>query len=451
MAYKYTRGSQVIGDLKAADDTERNTLIDFGEDQIEFQTSGSTRLKVDNDGAQTTGNFNVSGDGGFDNVYIDDELVVGTVYNSIRISGSAFLSSSSDVYSGDGSGDYSVSFWYKSANQVDENRIIFTLANSNARSTIREKGGGLQFLISNTDNSTLVTFINYYPDEADNWNFLTFVSRQNGTSVETTGSLNGAITAANSIADKTVIKNYASNTIRKLQIAGYTADSDTIGNEMFIRDFILWDGSLSASDITTLYNNGNPYNFRNFTTYDKLVWLKPDQINQTSFDGSSTITNYGSVGGDFEVANYDSGEIVEVNTDGPFTDPTGTNLTVVKDVQVHGSLSFEDHIMVELSIPDIDIQTNTNAFRFNCPYNMDIEGLDLYLDQHTTSGNVTVTVTSGSTTLITLSATGTNTSATTTTVSNGSVNQNDQITFAITATPANAQGLRANLAFRRRL
>ena len=82
---------------------------------------------------------------------------------------------------------------------------------------------------------------------------------------------------------------------------------------------------------------------------------------------------------------------------------------------------------------------------------MDIEGLDLYLDQHTTSGNVTITVTSGSTTLITLSATGTNTSATTTTVTSGSVNQNDQITFAITATPANAQGLRANLAFRRRL
>ena len=34
MGYKYSKGSQVIGDLKAADDTQRDTLIDFGEDQI---------------------------------------------------------------------------------------------------------------------------------------------------------------------------------------------------------------------------------------------------------------------------------------------------------------------------------------------------------------------------------------------------------------------------------
>lgn len=49
MSYKYSKGSQVIGDLKAADDTERNTLIDFGEDQIEFQTSGSVRVQISND------------------------------------------------------------------------------------------------------------------------------------------------------------------------------------------------------------------------------------------------------------------------------------------------------------------------------------------------------------------------------------------------------------------
>ena len=50
MSYKYSKGSQVIGDLKAADDTQRDTLIDFGEDQIDFQTSGSVRLQVNNDG-----------------------------------------------------------------------------------------------------------------------------------------------------------------------------------------------------------------------------------------------------------------------------------------------------------------------------------------------------------------------------------------------------------------
>jgi hypothetical protein len=36
MSYKYSKGSQVIGDLKAADDTQRDTLIDFGEDRIDL-------------------------------------------------------------------------------------------------------------------------------------------------------------------------------------------------------------------------------------------------------------------------------------------------------------------------------------------------------------------------------------------------------------------------------
>ena len=62
MSYKYSKGSQVIGDLKAADDAERNTLIDFGEDQIEFQTSGSTRLKVDNNGIEVTGSIKTTTD-----------------------------------------------------------------------------------------------------------------------------------------------------------------------------------------------------------------------------------------------------------------------------------------------------------------------------------------------------------------------------------------------------
>lgn len=46
MAYKYSKGSQVIGDLKAADDEQRDTLIDFGEDRIDFKTSGSVSFSV---------------------------------------------------------------------------------------------------------------------------------------------------------------------------------------------------------------------------------------------------------------------------------------------------------------------------------------------------------------------------------------------------------------------
>lgn len=53
MSHNFSKGPQVIGDLKAADDAERNTLIDFGEDQIDFQTSGSVRLQITNDSVKS--------------------------------------------------------------------------------------------------------------------------------------------------------------------------------------------------------------------------------------------------------------------------------------------------------------------------------------------------------------------------------------------------------------
>jgi len=58
MAYKFSKGSQTIGDLRSVEDAQRNTLIDFGEDQIDFQTSGSVRLQITNDGVEAlNGNF----------------------------------------------------------------------------------------------------------------------------------------------------------------------------------------------------------------------------------------------------------------------------------------------------------------------------------------------------------------------------------------------------------
>ena len=328
MSYKYSKGSQVIGDLKAADDTQRDTLIDFGQDQIEFQTSGSTRLKVDNNGIEVTG-----------------DMMAGPQGKSLRISGSNFISSSVDVYSGNGTGNYSVSLWFKSAAQVDDNRIIFTLANSNARSTVREKGGFLQFLNSADDNSTCVSTINYYPAQDNNWNFLTFVSRQNGSDIETTASLNGAITDSDTVAGKTAIMNYANGSVRKLQIGGYTNDSDTIANEIFIRDFILWNGSLTTSDIATLYNSGNYYDFSNFTTFDKLAWIKPDDLIGTSYNSNSSISNFGTIGGSFEIADYNVGEVNEISSDAPFTTEhlLETDYTNNRDVLINGGLTVHNY------------------------------------------------------------------------------------------------------------
>ena len=50
MSYKFSKGATVQGDIKAADDAQRDTLIDFGEDQIDFQTSGTVRAQINNNG-----------------------------------------------------------------------------------------------------------------------------------------------------------------------------------------------------------------------------------------------------------------------------------------------------------------------------------------------------------------------------------------------------------------
>ena len=44
MAYKYSTGYQVMGDISGSDDANRNTGIDFEEDYIGFVTSGSTSM-----------------------------------------------------------------------------------------------------------------------------------------------------------------------------------------------------------------------------------------------------------------------------------------------------------------------------------------------------------------------------------------------------------------------
>ena len=46
MSYKYSKGYQVIGDLSGSDDANRNTGIDFEEDYIGFEASGSTVMVV---------------------------------------------------------------------------------------------------------------------------------------------------------------------------------------------------------------------------------------------------------------------------------------------------------------------------------------------------------------------------------------------------------------------
>jgi len=94
MGYKYSKGSQVIGDLKAADDTQRDTLIDFGEDQIDFQTSGSTRMQINNTGVDVQGDLSVAGDivgPEGDHLYIKSEKNIYAVLDTDSDNGSYFI------------------------------------------------------------------------------------------------------------------------------------------------------------------------------------------------------------------------------------------------------------------------------------------------------------------------------------------------------------------------
>jgi len=79
MSYKYSKGSQVIGDLKAADDAERNTQIDFGEDLIDFETGGARRLRIENAGVVVTGSLSVTGD----LMIPDDSIESGMLHDNI--------------------------------------------------------------------------------------------------------------------------------------------------------------------------------------------------------------------------------------------------------------------------------------------------------------------------------------------------------------------------------
>jgi len=180
------------------------------------------------------------------------------------------------------------------------------------------------------------------------------------------------------------------------------------------------------------------------------------QIRFLGYDGNSYdnfADIYAQATGSITTTSHPTKMFLRTTRSGATSPTVALTIDENQNLDVAGNLSYPDIIMAELSIPGVDVQTDTNAFRFNCPYNLDVTGLGLALDQHSTSGDVTVTVTNTSTSssMITFSLTGTALGGSTTSVSNASCDVGQVITVAITATPANAQGLRATIFFRRRL
>jgi len=136
MGYNYSKGPQVIGDLKAADDAQRDTLIDFGEDLIDLQTSGSVRLQVSNDG-----------------VYIPDT----PADTSLRVSGAVEITPGNNAGLTFKKGESELNF-ISFKNASDGASYNARLAYQAAEHLFIAPGRGADFYINSSQNSGDATF-----------------------------------------------------------------------------------------------------------------------------------------------------------------------------------------------------------------------------------------------------------------------------------------------------
>jgi len=120
-----------------------------------------------------------------------------------------------------------------------------------------------------------------------------------------------------------------------------------------------------------------------------------------------------------------------------------------------GKVFKEDYLMIELSIPGLNIQNDTNAFTFNCPYNMTFEQLDVYMDTADASNDLDVDVINlddSSNVIFDIDNIQNSGSTVTsdTSAANSNVDLGDRIRFRISNVSGSPQGCRVNVRFRRR-
>ena len=124
MAYKYSKGSQVIGDLSGSDDSNRDTAIDFGEDYIALHTGGSARLVV-------------SGSDGKVGIGVTNPSYKFDVDGDIRIRGNDIRDNSGNkAISFDGSANTTVS------GTLTVNNYTFPASDGNANQVLQTNGNG---------------------------------------------------------------------------------------------------------------------------------------------------------------------------------------------------------------------------------------------------------------------------------------------------------------------
>jgi len=234
---------------------------------------------------------------------------------------------------------------------------------------------------------------------------------------------------------------------------GWAGKNNYGHGEAFPRDELDVSGSMRVSEnvelmgnelvvsgtITGRYDSDIPGNALMFKNTEVYFVTTDDDVNNKVMAPDENIFFTGSIG--------------SMNTTTKGTAVFGGDAVVSGSLKVQGQVLSEDYIMAELSIPGLDLANDTNAFTFNAPHALTFIRLDLYLDTASSSGDVTVTMTNltpnpdqqiFSANISASSLSGNDSSAV-----NGSINSGDQIRFAITSSGTGAQGLRANVSYRR--
>ena len=136
MAFNFSRGYQVMGDISGSDDPHRNTGIDFEDDEINIVTSGSYRLQVNNDG-----------------VYIPDT----TATTSLRVSGGVEVTPGNQSGLTFKKGESELNF-ISFVNESDGASYNARMAYQSAEHLFIAPGRGADFYINSSQNSGDATF-----------------------------------------------------------------------------------------------------------------------------------------------------------------------------------------------------------------------------------------------------------------------------------------------------
>ena len=448
MSYKYSRGAQVIGDLKAQDDTQRDTLIDFGEDVIDFQTSGSSVLKISgsevylNDGSNIRlGNDSIIFFDGYDTT--NDCYITQNPDNSITIDGNNYVKLVGDqgvivqhnttekVNFNFTSDVVTVSMPVSSSQDISASALHLQEGMNIGGQTIFNSQGN----VVGTSAATAVITIADNPTAGDT------ISFGDSTITPVVVSTYQARATGDNIA--LGVSAAATRTNTKTKLESLHNVSITInGNDLEITNNNLGPiGNRTISETFTSANNS----VSGFTGGDAIDILASD-ITASSF--SSPDGTLISAEGDFQGNNASFNEIT-ASSNLSFSGDLFLNNTE-KLIDSQGDHALLQTMVVELSIPGTDVQTDSSAFRFFCPYDLAVDELQLNVDSIDTGEDVTVQISGSQGYTQSLTINGPTDNASTGSL-NGSFQAGELLNFEITSVNGTVQGLIANLLYRRTL